>query len=227
MIRTIVFDLDDTLFDTTGQLVGPAQRDAVAAMIGGGLEGGLEELVRRRWELGRLHPHEDADLLLAGERMGEAGAEGIAAVGRRAFLQRRVPSIEPFPGTLPTLRALRPRALVLLTVGHHGTQQAKVDGLALREEFDEIVIVDAEDGEKGPALAALLDRRALVPDEVLVVGDRLDREIRAGRRLGCWTCRVEHGEGAWGRPRDADEQPHYTVGVIEGVVAVVDDIDVG
>jgi FMN phosphatase YigB (HAD superfamily) len=67
----------------------------------------------------------------------------------------------------------------------------------------------------------------LQAEEVLIVGDRLDREIRAGRRLGCWTCRMEHGEGGWASPRDALEQPHYTVGVIEGVVAVVEDLESG
>ena len=65
------------------------------------------------------------------------------------------------------------------------------------------------------------------PQETLVIGDRLDREIAAARRLGCWAVRVAHGEGSYSRPTTPDEQPHYTVPGIEALMAVLEDLAAG
>ena len=51
----------------------------------------------------------------------------------------------------------------------------------------------------------------LKASEILVVGDRPMREIRAGKELGMHTVRIRHGEFAAQEPRDKEEEPDYEV----------------
>lgn len=223
VIGLVLFDLDDTLIDTTGQLLPAAHRDAAQALIRAGLPGTLEAVASRRAMILRGDPTVDADLVIA----TEAGCgEEVALAGRRAFLERRILHLDPLPGALPTLGRLRPgRRLHLVTAGHGATQRRKVELAGLGLSFDAIEVIDAPEPDKEPVFRAAMARWEVAPERVVVVGDRLDREIAAGRRLGCWTVRMEHGEGAMARPRSPEEQPHYTIGTIEGLVAVIDDIE--
>lgn len=52
-IKGIIFDLDDTLFDCSGQLVASAQRRAVAAMVSAGLPASEEFILQRQFEFGK------------------------------------------------------------------------------------------------------------------------------------------------------------------------------
>ena len=61
----------------------------------------------------------------------------------------------------------------------------------------------------------------------LVVGDRVDGEIRAARELGCWAVRVARGEGQWAQSPSPIHQPHYTVPDVTALPAVLEDIQLG
>ena len=223
-LRAVVLDLDDTLFDTSGTLVGPANRDAAAAMIGAGLPGTLEAVAQRRLQLGRAHPSEDADALVL-RSFGMEEREEIARAGRTAYYSRTIRSIDPFPETMDVLDGLRGVLdLFLLTIGAPATQQRKIDLLGIEEYFREVVIVDIAGGDKFEALVGLADRHGLPPAEVVVVGDRIDREIEAARRLGMWAVRMAHGEGKHLLPIGPSQQPHYTIDRLAGLPYVLVDI---
>lgn len=227
LIKAVVLDLDDTLIDTTSQLVGPAHTEAAAAMIAAGLSGGLEEVARKRLALARAHPRESVDALVA----SYFGCDDVAVVraGHDAFYNRKVTHLEPFEDSIPVLQELGSRGTqrLLLTVGHPGTQRQKIELAGLGPHVDEVVIVDSREPDKEPALVRLLVGRSLDPTSVVVIGDRIDREIAAARRLGCWAVRVDHGEGRFARPASPEEQPHYTVPGIGALPAVIHDIEEG
>lgn len=223
MIRAIFFDLDDTLVDTSGQLVGPAHRDAAEAMVRAGLPGAVDHWWRRRMEIACGDPTADVDAVVAAE--AGCGAHVVAA-GRRVFFERRIDALEPFPGAVPALRILGSgRHLVLVTAGHEATQQRKITLCALDGWFQRVVILPPDRPDKGAVFAAELERLGVRPGECCVVGDRLDREIAAGRALGMWTVRMAHGEGSFARPMGPGQQPDYSVATPEGVVAAVRDIE--
>jgi FMN phosphatase YigB (HAD superfamily) len=223
-IRAVVLDLDDTLFDTSGTLLEPANRDAAAAMIGAGLPGTVESVAQRRLQFGRSHPGDDADALTA-RSFGLENRPEIAAAGRMAFYNRTVRSIQPFPDTIPVLTDLSQRFdLFLLTVGAPRTQQRKIELLGIEEYFAEVVLVDIVMDTKYEALASLAGRHGLEHERIVVVGDRIDREIDAGRRLGMWTVRMAHGEGKHLRPSGPSQQAHYTIERLDGLPHVLADI---
>ncbi len=49
------------------------------------------------------------------------------------------------------------------------------------------------------------------PEQVLVVGDRPDSEIRAANELGMWTVRRRGGEFATYKPRNRRERADFTI----------------
>ncbi|MDP7133251.1 MAG: hypothetical protein QF437_22335, partial [Planctomycetota bacterium] len=55
MIKAILFDLDDTLYDCTGSLVEVARRRAARALIGAGLQMSLEEAYSLQVKLQEAH----------------------------------------------------------------------------------------------------------------------------------------------------------------------------
>ncbi len=226
-IRAIVFDLDDTLVDTTGQLLEPAHLDAATAMIAAGLPGTAQEVAQARIDLSRAHPGESVDLLVA-HRYG-CEDDAVVMAGHRAFYERRVRRLDAFPDAHAVLRELGEAGVLrlLVTAGHPPTQRQKLTLAGLDELLDGIRICDYTDPDKQGAIAELMAEHSVQPQETLVIGDRLDREIAAARRLGCWAVRVAHGEGRYSRPTTPDEQPHYTVPGIEALMAVLEDLAAG
>jgi len=223
-IRAIVFDLDDTLIDTAGQLLEPAHVEAATAMIAAGLPGTIEEVARRRIELGRANPGQSVDLLTA--RAFGCGDPAVARAGHDAFYNRAVTKLDPFAEAPAVLDELRVgRRLFLVTVGHPATQRRKVELTGLERWFDALRYVDIATPDKLPAIRELLE--GTPPEASVVVGDRIDGELEAGRRLGCWTVRIDRGEGRWLRPANPHQQPHYTVPGIEALPSVVSDLETG
>ncbi len=221
MIRAVVFDLDDTLIDTTGLLVAPAHREAAAAMIAAGLEASLEEVAEKRIDFAKAAPVEQVDLRVAA--FFGAGEE-VAAAGHRAYFGRSVAELEPFSFVPAVMEALSERTLLLVTAGFEATQRKKLELAGLVDYFDAAEVVPVG-GDKGVVIARLLREREIPVEATVVVGDKVDGEIEAGRRLGAWTVRVAYGEGAAGVPQGPLQRPHYTVPSIEALPAVIEDIE--
>lgn len=49
------------------------------------------------------------------------------------------------------------------------------------------------------------------PNDALIVGNRLDKEILAGENLGAPTVWMQHGEGSKANLEDGRREPDYTI----------------
>jgi FMN phosphatase YigB (HAD superfamily) len=102
--------------------------------------------------------------------------------------------------------------LYLLSTGRVAFQRQKVEKLGLRKFFVEIFLVgESSAASKGRAIRQLAERRGFKSENVLVVGNRLDHEIAAGRALGMSTVWIRHGEGSELKPASAAEVPDLTL----------------
>lgn len=216
--HTLIFDLDDTLFDTYGQLVGPATREFCRAMVAGGLNATENDAVAKKEELFARDPRGNYFAGLVdtfGIRPDSPLSPGeLEALGRRAYLDRQVePWIQPFSTTVPTLTYLRQRyRLFLVTSGVPGTQKQKMHHLGLLPYFNSIHYLDSTRGEsKHQAFREILAREELQADGVLSIGDRVDREIRDANRLGMRSCHLQRGEFAHLLPTEDSEHPHFQI----------------
>jgi HAD superfamily hydrolase (TIGR01509 family) len=195
-LRAVFLDLDDTLLDTAGILLGPARLEAGAAMVAAGLPGTAEAAAADLARIARENPGEDPFALLAAARGADPMRVGVAGWG--AFFKRKVPDRMPLvEGAAAALGDLRARGvrLFLVTFGDVPTQEAKVRATGIADLVDRVVYEPlGPSADKGRAFRALCEEEGLDPRDCAAVGDRPDAEIAAARRLGMRTIRVRRGE---------------------------------
>jgi putative hydrolase of the HAD superfamily len=189
MTAVIVFDLDNTLFET---------RSIPAA-----LTAGLFDSVRAA-NVGPAAVSED--VLCAA--MEESWSIPFTIIAEKYRLPPAIPEtwtsfhqtltfpqpLIPFEDVVESLIRLRheQKILVLLTSGYERVQLAKVDSLGLRPYFD-LILVDAVDVEhrgKQAIVGELMRDRQWQPRELLIVGDSAVNEIAAGNALGIPTVQI-------------------------------------
>jgi D-glycero-alpha-D-manno-heptose-7-phosphate kinase len=197
-LRAVFLDLDDTLLDTAGILLGPARLEAGAAMVAAGLPGTPEAAAAGLARIARSNPGEDPFALLAGELGADPMRVGVAGWG--AFYKRKVPDAMPLvDGAAEALRSLRARGvrLFLVTFGDVATQESKVRATGVTSLVDRVVYEPlGPAADKGRAFRAICEEENLDPKTCAAIGDRPDAEIAAGRALGMFTVRVRRGEHA-------------------------------
>ena len=127
--------------------------------------------------------------------------------------------ITPFSDTIPVLKSLLfPK--VLVTVGNRQIQTEKVKILGLEGLFEEVVYCErAED--KGHAFDRQIRKRGLKPAEVLVVGDRIDREIRFGNALGCVTVLFCYGKYMGLKAATEHDHPRFRIHSLSELVPLI------
>jgi FMN phosphatase YigB (HAD superfamily) len=222
LIRCVIFDLDDTLYDCLGQRVRVTHRYAAQAMVNAGLKADTEAVYRARMRAFRQDPmlrYIDAEVT----RLFDAeDPQAISRIAREAYFNCPVGDLSLFPGSLPLLRFLAKRGVrnFIVSFGEPKTQRAKVKALGLDREpsIEKIYFADRNNVlTKEAAFRKIQKRTRLTPAEILVVGDRPAREIRAGRELGMHTVRLRHGEFKSQRPVGQEEEPDYVVKTIAEV----------
>ena len=119
-------------------------------------------------------------------------------------------NLRVFPDALPFLRALKEMGarVVLITDSSTRWQRKKLEYLGIKDYFDAIIISGETGHSKLDPHNFRLARR-LFPheDEVYMVGDRDDTDMRGGKEIGATTVLVRRGYFKGRRARHAD----YTV----------------
>jgi FMN phosphatase YigB (HAD superfamily) len=216
VIRCVIFDLDDTLYDCLGQRVRVAHRHAAQAMVNAGLNAKPEAVYRVRMRAFRQDPmlrYIDGEVA---RHFGVENPEALSTVAREAYFNCPVGKLKLFPGSLPLLRFLAKRGVrnFIVSFGEPKIQRAKVKSLGLEREASVEKIYYADRGNaltKEAAFRKIQKKTRLDPRQILVVGDRPMREIRAGRELGMHTVRLHHGEFKNQLPAGPEEKPDFVI----------------
>lgn len=198
-IGAVLCDLDDTLFPQAYWLDG-AWCAVAAAAADRGVEHApfLKALQDAAAEGSARGGIIDRALAATGTReyAGELVGELVAV-----FKAYRAPRLEPYPGAVEALKALRERVpLAVITDGDPGVQEGKLSSLGLLEAVDCVVISDRFGREfRKPhprpfqhALATL----GVEPRFAVCVGDRPDKDVAGASALGIRAVRVHTGEYA-------------------------------
>jgi len=211
-IRAVIFDLDDTLYDCSGQLVESARRRAAAAMVRAGLPCTEEEAYQTQVELEEsFGPKFDVFERIA-ERFG--CPRSIVHVALSAYNSDDVENIQPFPCVPDVLADLRADGyrVFLVTTGVYSRQWKKIQKLGLESAFDEIVVNDADKGlPLDECYSQLMTKHNISPEETAVVGDRIYAEVKVGNILGMTTVQFYHGRAKDLTPKTDIEIPDYRV----------------
>lgn len=221
-IRCVIFDLDDTLYDCFDQRTGAAHRYAARAMVKAGLKAKIEAVYRARLRAFRKDPmlrYIDPEVA---RKFRASDPDKVAAAAREAYFTCPVGKLTLFRGSLPLLRFLAQRGVknYIVSFGEPAIQAQKVRALGLDREPAVEGILYADRGNvltKEAAFQRIQKELGLHSEEILIVGDRPAREIRAGNELGMHTVRIHRGEFKSQMPIGKEEEPDYVVANISQV----------
>lgn len=212
-IKSIAFDLDDTLLDTTNILVPEASKAAFKVLKEHGLKLSLDECEEIRLELIRNISHKDVFIQLA-QRHGGAETLHACELANQAFYSPNVPSQLPLlAGAKENLEYLQKHyRLYIVTAGYEDGQLRKIESLNISHYFQKIYIVDSLNKKrKFDAFKDILNRDQINPQELLCIGNSLSSEIKDGKDLGCTTCYFEFGEDRGHLPTDPRFKPDFHI----------------
>src|SRR3954447_20883587 len=211
LIRCVIFDLDDTLYDCLGQRVRPAHRHAAEAMVAAGLKGSVDAVYHARLRAFHVDPmlrHIDTEVI---KHFRADDTEAVSRAAHDAYFNCPVGTLTLFRGTLPLLHFLNKKGvrIFITTFGDVETQTAKVSALGFDHEpaIEKIYYADrAKRVTKESAFRQIQSETGFSSDQILVVGDRPMSEIRAAKSLGMHAVRLRRGEFASQHPVDDSER---------------------
>jgi len=178
-MKLLIFDLDNTLFDTYGQLGVRVIDDIVRRMKKAGLTPIQENEIRRRYSFTSFRVIAK-ELRLSSE---------LSDIGMEAYTDMDLSHITPFPD-INVIKGLKQKK-VLVTSGSRDVQLKKVKILKMKDLFDEVIVDEANSLEnKQRIFAELVQKYEVKPEEVLVIGDNNESEISAGNNLGMVTVQI-------------------------------------
>ncbi|MGM5483799.1 MAG: uridine diphosphate-N-acetylglucosamine-binding protein YvcK [Nanobdellota archaeon] len=191
MVKAIIFDLDDTLFDCTGQLVHQARKRAGEVMVQESIAEDFDEAYKLQADYSFKHPGDEIfDFICEGYE------KSIIDRIKNAFNEIST-DIKPYPEANKVLNELKVKGfkLFLVSYGKYSRQNKKIDILGLRDYFDKIIINDPSDNKnKKDVFLNLKNDFSLDSKNTFVVGDRLNSEIYWGNFLGMKTIRILKGK---------------------------------
>jgi len=211
-IRAAFFDLDDTLYDCSEQLAEEGRLLAAEAMVRLDLAASAEEALDLQVEMTDAFSSRTQVF----EKIVRRAGREPALVGEliEIYNSGSLDGITSFPGVAELLQSWRERGIRLFLVsdGIRERQHKKVCALGLDGLFDEIVITDAsEEDFKESVFLHLMRKHDIVPREAIVIGDRIDREIRAAKRVGMITVRVLQGDYRYILPQSERDVALYKI----------------
>lgn len=192
----IIFDLDDTLIDTSGCITPIKLEDALNLMVKEGLE--LPNFLEALQQLRRI------------DKGSESARESVAEFleihnADKKYLDMAVREIyENFSSELPiftfdgvneTLKQLREfHQLAVVTVGLFDHQHLKLKKSGIDPTlFSKIVV--CEQGSKKMHYKQIVEELNFLPSDVIVCGDRIAKDLAPAKDLGYRTIHMRKGRG--------------------------------
>ncbi len=228
MIEVVIFDLDDTLIDTSHLVIPMAVKKAFQTLIQTGAKTTLEQLEHDRNVLRKQYSHQEIFPLLAEKYFAETNVPQnlVELAVQRATQCFYEPELyAPFPlleGAQENLDKLyRKKDMYLVTSGIPHAQQKKVAACQIEKYFKHCFYVESMRGQdKSYALREIIKRYGYKPSVFLSVGNRLSSEIRESNKLGMQTCYFQFGEHQDEEPASQDEHPDYVIHHHEELLSV-------
>ena len=216
--KAIAFDLDDTLIDTTNELIPFACRKIHTYLMSEGYLQSYEEFDVLRKDFVKTKSHKEFFKYLVptfSTKDSTRNPEIIANLNRLFYEPVIPPNLTMMSGAEDNLIYLGPKYLLfVVTAGVVSAQKRKLAQLQIERfvQSENILIVgEGAFPTKKTAFEKILKDGQLKPHELLSIGNRLSQEIRMAKQLDCHTCYFQHGEHADDKAHDQFEIPDYTI----------------
>ena len=205
-IKCVAFDLDDCLYNGT-LLIEKARRASIKLMIDYGLPVDEDYAYKILMEITKeygsnserhldyliMRLREDPTIQLS----QEFNSNKYIAAGIMGYYRQKVKQFYPFKDVQKTLQKLHKKGfkIALITDGKPKKQYDKLFRLKIQDEFDFILISDEVGIKKpNPELFKLFCKEIkLKPEEILYVGDRLEKDVAPANEVGIHTVLIHRG----------------------------------
>ena len=201
-IRSILFDLDNTLIDFI-RMKEESCRAAVKAMVASGMrmkeDQAYERLMKTYFDVGIESDIAFSEFLRSINQFDHK----ILASGINTYLKTKNKFLKPYPNVKPVLGKLKRKGVFLSIVTDAPKTKAyqRLLGMGIEPNFK--FVVGHEDTNKSkhtglPLLLALEMLRKECPDitnsEILMVGDSIEKDIVPAKELGLKTALAKYGQ---------------------------------
>jgi len=225
MIKAVLFDIDDTLYDSSMQSE-LARKNAVNAMIEAGMKAShdegavkLQKIVEKH---GSNYDHHFDELL---KEVGQDFDARIIAAGIVAYHNTKIAYLRPYYDATPVLIKLKSMGMKLgvITNGRAVKQWEKIIRLGFQHFFD-IAIISEEEGIKKPEEAIFrkgYEKLGVKASECLYVGDRPKQDISGAGRAGMKTALLKRGRHSLKTER-SEEKADFEIKCLDEILEIVE-----
>lgn len=230
-VRYILFDIDDTLYDSTLQM-STARMNAIRAMTETGLPTEVETTYKVLEEIVEHYgPHysKHFDELL--KRLGLRWDPRVIASGVIAYRETSAAYLKPYHDTVPTLLKLRDQGykLGVVSEGRAVKQWQKLVQLGV-QHIPHLVIISEElelEALDSSLFRAALERIGAKSEETIFVGSKLEPDIASAKEVGLITVRIRKGKNRIEAPRSEEAAPRYEIDRLSELFSVIEKIEAG
>ena len=196
-IKLIIFDLDDTLIDTSKCSMPIKLRDALTAMVNAGLKvSSFDEALQLLFSINSTALNGKEALRFFLKRVGCSDTTLLDAGVQAYHGSVGDIKINPLPFALELLEELSSRFdLALISMGNEQGQGMKLNSAGISPLFFKSVIFTQE-YDKGNHYDMLCTALGLDYSSVLVCGDKFRTDLLPAQKLGMKTVWVKYGRGA-------------------------------
>lgn len=216
----IIFDLDDTLVDSTGCTIVPKLREALQAMVDKGLpiddfEKDFSKIVEMNKTIvgGRELLHQFVKDKGADEKFFDVGYKKY--VGEVTHLR-----VKTLPGAIELLQKLKDNhTLTIVSMGDSSGQLGKIKKAGIDPNwFSELIFTKEYD--KTEQYLYLQKKFASSVDECVVIGDKVDTDLFPAKKLGMKTIWMKWGRGLRYQPKE--DEVDFEVSDMAGLTKIIE-----
>lgn len=214
----IIFDLDDTLIDTSGAVTPFKLKECLKYFIAEGLS--VSDFDSAYAELLAINAKSLKSKDALAQFLAKRGGDALLERGL-VEMTRPLPADFPIP-TTPNAKEIlehfrKTDTLALVTGGHPPFQLEKLEKAGIdRSIFSKIAI--PEDSVKKPFYQGLLHEFSFSPAEVLVCGDRVAMDLAPAFELGFTTVHMRWGRGSL---RETEHWIHHAISDLNELKRIV------
>ncbi|MHA1230467.1 MAG: TIGR02253 family HAD-type hydrolase [Candidatus Helarchaeota archaeon] len=251
MIKALIFDLDDTLFDST-RLAEKARRAGIRAILNMGFNLEITEdecykiLLEVIEEFGSNYSYHFDQLI---KRIGGISKLYSMGIGEYMAVKGMIPppkmfvqaaviayhnvkfkEIKPFDDVIPFFEKIKHEytsiKISILTDGLPDKQYEKILRLGLHEYLNDIIISD-EVGVRKPNVKLYklaLERLGMSPEEVIYVGDHYETDIIPPLKLGIHAVYIHRG-GKYDIKISREPKPEYEIHKLDELIKIIKDLN--
>lgn len=225
MIKAVIFDVDNTLIDFL-RLKRLCLGAAVDAMIDAGLKMDRKEALKIIYEIYDTVGMEDSMIFqrFLKKVLGRIDYK-ILSYAIIAYRMIRFGLLVPYPGAKRALIKLKEKGLKLAVVSDAPKLKAWLRLSSMRfDDFFDVIVTYEDTMKKKPSkkpFQLALKELGLKPEECLMVGDMLQKDVKGAKSLGMYSCFARYGYHGTVKNMDAD----FVIDAIIDVVGVVDSVN--